>query len=76
MSGEYAFEDCSSMTSIALPDSLTSLGVGAFYGCDSLTSIALPDSLTWEGLKRLHEKAHPHPWPVPQMNWPLVSTPP
>ena len=45
------------MTSIALPDSLTSLGVGAFYGCDSLTSITLPDSLTWEGLKRLHEKA-------------------
>jgi hypothetical protein len=40
--GAYAFEGCSSMTSIELPASLTSLGGGAFAHCSSMTSIALP----------------------------------
>ena len=41
-----AFRDDTSMTSIALPASLTSLGDGAFAGCSSMTSIELPASLT------------------------------
>ena len=79
--GDYAFEDCSSlteikfkdiasycqinglgnvdkskvyigeqklteMTSIVIPDGVTSIGYGAFYGCSSLTSITIPDSVT------------------------------
>ena len=41
-----AFQDCSSLASIDLPDSLTEIGESAFSGCSSLASIDLPDSLT------------------------------
>jgi hypothetical protein len=37
-----AFEVCTSLESITLPNSLTSIGPGAFSGCSSLTSITLP----------------------------------
>lgn len=44
--GESAFEDCTNLTSIALPDSVTSIGGEAFYKCTGLTSITIPDSVT------------------------------
>ena len=47
--GEWAFRDCTSLTSINLPSSLTSIGDSAFYGCSSLTSIELPSTLTSVG---------------------------
>ena len=43
--GSNAFQNCSSLTSTSLPDSLMSIGNYAFSGCSSLTSISLPDSL-------------------------------
>lgn len=44
--GSYAFDLCSSLTSITIPDSMTSVGNAAFYLCISLTSITIPDSVT------------------------------
>ena len=44
--GNRAFEDCSSLTSITIPDGVTSIGDSAFSSCDSLTSIAIPDGVT------------------------------
>ena len=43
--GSYAFAYCSSLTSIEIPDSVTSIGFSAFAGCSSLTSIEIPDSV-------------------------------
>ena len=34
------------ITSLEIPDSVTSIGDSAFYGCTSLSSIAIPDSVT------------------------------
>ncbi len=42
----YAFYNCSSLTSIIIGDSVTSIGYNAFSGCSSLTSITIPDSVT------------------------------
>ena len=44
--GDNAFEDCSSLTSITIPEGVTSIGYGAFAACDSLTSITIPNSVT------------------------------
>lgn len=44
--GEYAFEGCSSLTSIEIPSSVTSIGDHAFRRCSSLTSIEIPSSIT------------------------------
>lgn len=51
--GEYAFygykTTCSNLTSITLPDSVTSIELCAFLRCTSLTSIHIPDSVTTIG---------------------------
>lgn len=43
---EYAFYLCRSITDIAIPESVTSIGRAAFAGCNDLTSIAIPDGVT------------------------------
>ena len=43
---EYAFDDCSLLTSIPLPDSLLSVDTAAFMGCSSLQEIELPVGVT------------------------------
>ena len=42
----YAFDGCTSLTSVTIPDSVTSIGVWAFWDCTSLTSVTIPDSVT------------------------------
>ena len=42
----YAFQARTSITSIVIPDSITSIGDSVFYGCTSLTSVDIGDSVT------------------------------
>ena len=44
--GDYAFDSCTSLTSVSIPDSVTSIGDCAFGSCTSLTSVSIPDSVT------------------------------
>ena len=44
--GESAFSKCTSLTSITIPDSVTSIESKAFSECESLTSIIIPESVT------------------------------
>jgi len=44
--GDEALYGCSNITSITLPDSITSIGNAAFGRCENLTSITIPDSVT------------------------------
>ncbi|MCD7773605.1 MAG: leucine-rich repeat protein, partial [Ruminococcus sp.] len=44
--GTFAFDQCTSLTSVIIPDSVTSIGTSAFLNCDSLTSVTIGDSVT------------------------------
>ena len=44
--GDYAFEECTSLTSVTIGDSVTSIGYSAFRSCYSLTSVTIGDSVT------------------------------
>ena len=45
--GTNAFAGCSRLTSLTLPDGITSIGDYAFYDCWRLTSINIPASITY-----------------------------
>lgn len=45
--GNSAFADCTSLTSITIPNSVTYIGQSAFLGCSALNSINIPDSVTY-----------------------------
>ena len=47
--GNNAFYNCDGLTSITIPDNVTSIGSTAFYDCDSLTSVTIGDSVTTIG---------------------------
>ena len=37
--GDWAFDSCTSLTSVTIPNSVIGIGTGAFDGCTSLTSV-------------------------------------
>ena len=44
---EYnTFHGCSGLTSVTIPNSVTSIGQSAFSGCNGLTSVTIPNSVT------------------------------
>ncbi len=44
--GDWAFYNCSILTSVTIPNSVTSIGQYAFYDCPSLASVTIPNSVT------------------------------
>ena len=44
--GDFAFWNCSGLTSLTLPSGVTQIGEDAFLGCRGLTSLSLPSSIT------------------------------
>ena len=43
---DCAFFDCSGMTEVSIPNSVTSIGDSAFESCDALTSVTIGNSVT------------------------------
>ena len=44
--GVYAFEECTGLTSVTIPDSVKSIGYRAFNGCTKLTSVTIGNGVT------------------------------
>ena len=44
--GYYAFQNCSGLTGVTIPNSVTRIEGNAFSGCSGLTSINIPNSVT------------------------------
>ena len=60
---EQAFANCTSLTSVSLPQSLTYIGANVFSGCAGLTSIVIPVKVSnmnlnafadWDGTKTIY----------------------
>lgn len=46
-----AFDGCSALESVIIPDKVTSIGIGAFSGCSALEGVIIPDSVTSIGVR-------------------------
>lgn len=44
--GEYAFDKCTNLKSVKLPDNLKEIGGFAFYNCNALKSIVIPKTVS------------------------------
>ena len=54
-----AFKDCTGLTSISIPVSITAVGEYAFAGCTSLDSVAISDLAAWCAIDFSSESSNP-----------------
>ena len=54
--GDSAFDWCSSLTSVSIPDSVTAIGDSAFSCCNALTTVTIPDSVEQIGMNPFTSK--------------------
>lgn len=54
----YAFENCASITSVIIPDSVEAICDGAFIGCTSLSSVSIGNGVTSIGLSSFYSTAY------------------
>ncbi|MBR5725393.1 MAG: leucine-rich repeat domain-containing protein [Muribaculaceae bacterium] len=57
--GPAAFRDCSALTSVTIPRSITAVGEHAFAGCTALDSVEISDLAAWCGIDFSSETANP-----------------
>ncbi|MBR2646726.1 MAG: leucine-rich repeat domain-containing protein [Clostridia bacterium] len=51
--GDWSFSNCTSLTSVTIPDSVTSIGDYAFFGCTGLTSIEFKGTVEqWNAMEK------------------------
>ncbi|MBE7059884.1 MAG: leucine-rich repeat domain-containing protein [Ruminococcaceae bacterium] len=55
----YAFSGCSSLTSINIPNSVTSIGYSAFSDCSSLTKVYITDLASWCNINFEYKSSNP-----------------
>ncbi len=51
----YLFRNCDNLTSVTIPDNVTTIGYRAFHDCDSLTSVTIGDSVTTIGSEAFYD---------------------
>ena len=53
--GTSAFQDCTSLQNVVLPDTLKKIGKESFRGCSNLKGIVIPDSVTEVGYRAFYD---------------------
>lgn len=56
--GEKAFENCTNMTRINLPDTIKEIGNRAFYGCTGLTDFTIPKNVKTFGTQIFYKASN------------------
>jgi len=44
--GDFIFKGCTNITSVTMPQTVTSIGKEAFFGCTNLTTVGMPQTVT------------------------------